>query len=59
VRDTAAQLDPKDAEILLAAVEGDKWKIYALAAELRKRNLPISTGTLGTHRNKACSCSKI
>ena len=59
VRDTAAKLEPKDAEILLAAVEGDKWKIFALATELRKRNLPISTGTLNTHRNKACSCSKI
>ena len=59
VRDTAAKLEPKDAEILLAAVEGDKWKIFALEAELRKRLIFISTGTLTKHRSKACSCSKI
>jgi hypothetical protein len=59
VRETAAKLEPKDAEILLAAVEGDKWKVFALEAELRRRNLPISSGTLSKHRSKACSCSKI
>ncbi len=59
VRDTAAKLDPEDAAILLAAVEGDKWKLYPLETELRKRMIFISQGTMKQHRNKACSCSKI
>jgi hypothetical protein len=59
VRDTAAKLEPDDAKILLAAVEGDQWKLFTLEAELRKRLIFISTGTLKQHRNKACSCWKI
>lgn len=59
VRDTAAKLDPEDAEILLTAVEGEKWKISTLETELRKRMIFISSGTLKQHRMKACSCSKI
>jgi len=59
VRDTASKLEPKDAEILLAAVEGDKWRLSVLENELRKRLIFISTGTLKQHRSKACSCSKI
>jgi hypothetical protein len=59
VRDTANKLQPDDAKILLAAVEGEQWKLYPLEAELRKRLIFISTGTLKSHRTKACSCWKI
>lgn len=59
VRMTANTLDEADAKILLAAVEGDKWTLNALTAELAKRGLPINKEPLKRHRERHCTCWRI
>lgn len=59
IREIAATLEPADRKKFLEAVEGNVWKIEALATELTKRGLPVSKPTILKHREKACSCSKI
>jgi len=59
VRTIASELDPNDAKILLEAIDNPRWKIEPLRDALKAKNIEISSGTLKTHRTKACSCSKI
>ena len=59
VRSMAASLEKADADILLAAVQNEKWTINALVNELAKRGLPITKDPIKRHREKQCSCWKI
>ncbi len=57
VRTIANELDAKDKDILLNAVEDSvNWKIKTLEKELRKLGIRISDTPLITHRAKACGC---
>ena len=59
VKQVANTLDPKDAEIFIAAVEGTGWRIHNLEPELKRRGILISQGSIKKHRDGDCSCSKI
>jgi hypothetical protein len=53
----ANTLEPKDSEILLAAVANAKdWPVKTLSKALSERGLQISDSPLYNHRAKACAC---
>lgn len=56
VREIAAQLDKKDSEIFLAAVNNPEWPVVTLVDTLRARGIDISPTPVTKHRRKACSC---
>ena len=50
-------LEPKDKEILFAAVANEKdWPVKTLSKALAERGLQISDSPLYNHRAKACAC---
>jgi hypothetical protein len=53
------ELEPDDQQILLAALEDDRWTARALALALNARGLTIAKDTLQAHMRKTCRCSKI
>lgn len=59
VRTISAQLDKKDKEILIEALNSPDWAALTLAKELTSRGLLISDGAITKHRKEICSCSKI
>ena len=59
VRDTAANLEPADAKILLDAVMDTEWQYSTLQNELAKRDIQIGQAQIKAHRSGRCSCSKI
>lgn len=56
VRDTAATLEQKDRDILLAATKDPAWAIATLEGALKNKGISISSNALKTHRKNECSC---
>ena len=56
VRTVAADLTPKDAEILLEAVNNPAWAFKTLSNELAERGLVITDLSIARHRRQQCSC---
>ena len=56
VQTVAEELDAKDREILIEAVNSDKWGFKTLSNELAKRGIVIVDTTIAKHRRKQCSC---
>lgn len=56
VQTVAEELDAKDSEILIEAVNSDKWSFKTLSNELAKRGIVIVDTTIAKHRRKQCSC---
>ena len=56
VQTVAEGLDAKDKEILIEAVNSDKWSFKTLSNELAKRGIVIVDTTIAKHRRKQCSC---
>jgi hypothetical protein len=56
VRTILESLEPKDQEILKAAIASADWPTVTLAESLTKRGLIISESPLRKHRVKRCSC---
>jgi hypothetical protein len=53
----AMTLEPKDRDILLAAVDNAKeWPVKTLSKALNERGLQISDSPLYNHRAKTCAC---
>jgi hypothetical protein len=53
------ELEPSDAQILIAALEDPKWTARALTNALASRGLSIARDTLDSHMKRTCRCSKI
>jgi hypothetical protein len=53
------ELEPTDQQILIQALEDDRWTARALGLALNARGITISKDTLQTHMKKTCRCSKI
>lgn len=56
VRDVAAELDAKDAKILVDAAENPEWPYVALENALGKLGVTVSQSSIKKHRTKLCSC---
>jgi hypothetical protein len=56
VRTVAEGLEPKDKEILIAAVNNPDWNFKTLSNELAKRGLTIVDTGIAKHRRKQCAC---
>jgi hypothetical protein len=56
---TAQTLEPKDQEILKAAIANLDWTISGLYTELKHRGITISEKAMTAHRKGQCLCSKI
>ena len=56
VQTVAEELDAKDSQILIEAVNSDKWSFKTLSNELAKRGIVIVDTTIAKHRRKQCSC---
>lgn len=56
VRDTAATLEKKDGDILLAATKDPLWAVSTLEGALKSRGLSISSNAIKAHRLNKCSC---
>jgi mRNA-degrading endonuclease RelE of RelBE toxin-antitoxin system len=50
VQEILEKLDPKDQEILVAALHDMRWSGIQLALELRKRGLDVSSATIQRYR---------
>ncbi len=50
IQEILEKLDPKDQEILVAALHDMRWSGIQLALELRKRGLDISSATIQRYR---------
>jgi hypothetical protein len=60
VRTVLAELDKKDAEILLTALKSpDLWPAKSLSNALKIRGILLSDNGVSNHRKGACSCGKI
>lgn len=60
VRTVLAQLDAKDAAILLTAInDANTWAIRTLSNALKQRGIQLSDSALTAHRRNSCSCEKI
>ena len=55
---TAETLEPKDQEILKAAIANPAWTISGLYTELKQRGITISEKAMTAHRKGQCPCSK-
>jgi hypothetical protein len=53
------ELEPSDQQILIQALEDERWTARALGLALNARGITISKDTLQTHMKKTCRCSKI
>jgi transposase len=57
VKTLASELDEKDREIFLNAVNDDtSWPVKTLRKALAERGLQISDSPLYSHRAKSCAC---
>ncbi len=56
VRDAAAELEPKDAQILIDAAENPEWPYVSLETALGKLGVTVSQSSIKKHRTKLCSC---
>ena len=56
VRTVAEGLEPKDKEILIAAVNNSDWNFKTLSNELAKRGISIVDTGIARHRRKQCAC---
>ena len=56
VQTVAEELEAKDSQILIEAVNSDKWSFKTLSNELAKRGIVIVDTTIAKHRRKQCSC---
>jgi hypothetical protein len=59
VKAVAQALDPKDREILKAAVMDPAWTISGLYRELKNRGISLGEKQMTAHRKGQCLCSKI
>lgn len=59
VRSILENLEEKDAQILLDAINSSDWEVVALSNALRGRGLDLSTTPIAKHRKKLCSCGEI
>jgi hypothetical protein len=59
VQKVAESLDPKDAEILLAAVVNPEWKYQALEMALRDKGISLGQTGIKRHRLRTCSCGRV
>jgi transposase len=57
VRETIEALEPKDQEILKAAITDPAWQTLTLANSLKERGISISESPLRNHRAGRCSCN--
>jgi hypothetical protein len=57
VRTLLQGLEPKDRQILEAALSDESWPTFTLATELRKRGMTISEHPIRKHRAGGCSCA--
>jgi len=53
------ELEPSDQQILIQALEDERWTARALGLALNARGVTISKDTLQAHMRKTCRCSKI
>jgi hypothetical protein len=56
VRTVAEGLEPKDKDILIAAVNNSDWNFKTLSNELAKRGITIVDTGIAKHRRKQCAC---
>ena len=57
INDLRETLDPKDYDILLAALrDTETWTANGLMKALRSRGLTLTDGVITKHRNKQCRC---
>lgn len=56
VRNVAEELDAKDKNILLDAVDNPEWPYVTLETALGKLGVTISQSSIKKHRTKVCSC---
>jgi 5,10-methylene-tetrahydrofolate dehydrogenase/methenyl tetrahydrofolate cyclohydrolase len=56
VRTVAEGLEPKDKDILIAAVNNPDWNFKTLSNELAKRGITIVDTGIAKHRRKQCAC---
>jgi hypothetical protein len=54
----AAELEPADREILMAAMVDPKWSSNALSIALRNKGFSIHKNGVQEHRMKNCPCAK-
>lgn len=54
----AADLDKKDLQILLNALDDPRWEGAALTAALAERGFHVNKGAIQEHRRKACRCAR-
>jgi hypothetical protein len=57
VRSVLESLEPKDKEILKAALADSNWPHSTLTLELNKRGLVLSEQPVRKHRIGRCSCA--
>jgi len=50
IQEIVEKLEPKDQEILMAALHDMRWSGIQLALELRKRGIDISSATIQRYR---------
>jgi hypothetical protein len=56
---TIIELEPSDAQVLIAALEDPRWAPRGLSKALSSRGVNIAPDTLQNHMKKMCRCSKI
>jgi hypothetical protein len=60
VRSVLSELDKKDAEILVAALNSvESWAAKTLSNALKIRGVLVSDSAIASHRRGSCSCGKI
>lgn len=59
VRSILESLEPKDQQILSAAVMNPEWKYQTLESALAVKGIVLGGSLIKRHRNKECSCWKI
>jgi hypothetical protein len=53
------ELEPSDQQVLIKALEDDRWTSRALAIALNGRGITIAKDTIQAHMKRTCRCSKI
>lgn len=54
----AAELDKKDLQILLNALDDPRWEGRALTKALAERGFVLSKDAVQQHRRKVCRCAR-
>ena len=56
---TIIELEPSDAQVLIAALEDSRWAPRGLSKALSSRGVNLAPDTIQNHMKKMCRCSKI